>query len=95
VRALAYSLDGCYLVSTGDDRRVKLWPLASDGRRDPGWQQGQVVRTARQALNTVDVVLSEGQLLVSSGGNDHRVNLDTLPTDRFRDPGPGQCDIPR
>ena len=91
VRALAYSLDGCYLVSTGDDRRVKLWPLASDGRRDPGWQQGQVVRTARQPLNTVDAVLTEGQLLVSSGGNDHRVNLDALSTARFRTNGPGPC----
>ena len=93
VRALAYSLDGCYLVSVGDDRRVMLWPLGSDGRRDPGWQQGQVMRTVRQPLNTVDVVLSEGQLLVSSGGNDHRVYLDARPIDRFRSAGPGPCDV--
>lgn len=95
VRALAYSLDGCYLVSVGDDRRVMLWPLGSDGRRDPGWQQGQVMRTARQPLNTVDVVLSEGQLLVSSGGNDHRVYLDARPVDRFRTAGSGHCDVNR
>jgi WD40 repeat protein len=93
VRALAYSLDGCYLASVGDDRRVMLWPLGSDGRRDPGWQQGQVMRTARQPLNTVDVVLSEGQLLVSSGGNDDRVYLDARPVDRFRTAGPGHCDL--
>lgn len=95
VRSLAFTADGCYLASVGDDRRVMLWPLAIDGRRSASWLNGRLVRTSEQKLNTVAAVLNAERVLVSSGGDDHRVHLDALRRKRlFRD-SQGMCDSTR
>jgi WD40 repeat protein len=94
VRSLAFSANGCYLVSVGDDHRVMLWPLAADGRRASRWQNGQSVRRSRQPLNTVGVVLSADRILVSSGGDDSRVQLDSLKRKQFQPSSQGLCDTP-
>lgn len=91
VRSLAFSANGCYLVSVGDDRRVMLWPLGSDGRRTPRWQNGQQVLKTGQKLNTVGVVLTDDQILVSSGGDDHQVRLNALNRTKLQQ-DPGMCD---
>lgn len=92
VRSLAFSADGCYLVSTGDDRKVLLWPLGLDGRRVARWQNGKRVRQGQQKLNTVGIVLTADRILVSSGGDDHRVRLDALRRSDLQKGDQGACD---
>ncbi|HEY9877332.1 MAG TPA: hypothetical protein V6D29_02695 [Leptolyngbyaceae cyanobacterium] len=91
VRAIAFSANGCYLASVGDDRRVMLWPLGADGRRTPRWQNGQSVLKRQQKLNAVGVVLTDDQILVSSGGDDHQVRLNVLNRTQLQQ-DPGTCD---
>ncbi|MDJ0703923.1 MAG: WD40 repeat domain-containing protein [Leptolyngbyaceae cyanobacterium MO_188.B28] len=85
VRSVALSSDGCYLVSAGDDGRVRLWFLTRAGKRSVTWEDrdtGQVLRRSKQAVNAVDILQRENQLLIVSGGDDRKVRLNRV---RLRD----------
>ncbi|MEL7355580.1 MAG: WD40 repeat domain-containing protein [Cyanobacteria bacterium J06560_6] len=92
IRATAFSDDGCYLTSVGDDGQAKLWPIDTDMadntpylRRFPA--EEIVIRKSRQrfsrhplklkALETVDLVQVDNKLLVLTGGKDQQVHIDS------------------
>jgi WD40 repeat protein len=77
VRAIALSTDGCYLASGGEDGRIKLWQLDSSGRVIGG----ETVARHAQPINALDVVHLKRQVLITSGGNDHRVRLKRVKAD--------------
>ena len=78
VRDIAFSRNGCYLVSASDDGRVMLWPLTGQGRRLTKYLAGQTVKQADTRFNSVDIKLVEAQILITSGADDQRVRLHRL-----------------
>jgi WD40 repeat protein len=82
VNAVALSGDGCYLASAGDDGKVRLWPLTKRGTRRSEQVNGQVLSQSRQRFNSVDLIRRRDRLLIASGGDDHRVRLDSVAIDR-------------
>ncbi|MDJ1184222.1 WD40 repeat domain-containing protein [Roseofilum casamattae] len=82
VRSLAFSADGLYLTSVGDDGRVILWPLRNTGERLTKYLQGQTIATHYQPLNAVDLAIipswkNNTDLLIQivTGGDDGQVRL--------------------
>ncbi len=55
IRAIAFSRDGSYLASVGDDGRLVVWPLRDTGARLTKYLQGQAIAQSTQPLNTVDI----------------------------------------
>ncbi|MFE4106143.1 hypothetical protein [Almyronema epifaneia] len=92
VRAVALSDDGCYLASVGDDGRAMLWPLTSNGTRQPNQAEGEVLRRSEEPLNAVDVLQNQNRVLLISGGNDAGVRLRAVKVSNSQLP-PGQCSI--
>ncbi|MEB3231192.1 MAG: hypothetical protein VKJ64_09295 [Leptolyngbyaceae bacterium] len=84
VRAIAFSADGCFLASSGDDGQIKLWPLTPKGQRLPSLAEGQRIQQFATPINTVDLVRTRNHLMLASGAESgyvrlHRVNLRSLP----------------
>ncbi len=78
VNAVALSADGCYLASAGDDGKVRLWPLTSRGTRRSEQVNGQLLSQSSKRFNSVDLIRRRDRLLIASGGDDHRVRLDSV-----------------
>jgi hypothetical protein len=75
VRSIAFSADGCYLASAGDDGRAMLWSLNPTGDRSGRDLDGKELGKSSQSLNSIDVVRVKDEVLVTSGGDDHQVKL--------------------
>ncbi|MEM9005543.1 MAG: hypothetical protein AAGE59_18715 [Cyanobacteria bacterium P01_F01_bin.86] len=82
VRDIAFSANGCYLVSASDDGRIMLWPLTGQGRRLTKYLTGQTVKQANTRFNSVDIKLVEPQILITSGADDQWVRLHRLQVPR-------------
>jgi WD40 repeat protein len=74
VRRLKFSADGTHLVSAGDDGRVMLWNLTET------LPNGKVLFTSPEKISAVDVLETEQDLLVLSGGDDRQVRLHRIRT---------------
>lgn len=75
VRNLAFSENGCYLASVGENGQTMVWALTDQGTQHPQELEGQSVYKGTQPLNAVDVIQQENHLLIVSGGNDTQVHL--------------------
>ncbi|NEQ97495.1 MAG: hypothetical protein F6K30_12355 [Cyanothece sp. SIO2G6] len=88
VRAIAFSVDGCFLASSGDDGQIKLWPLTSRGQRLPSLAEGQQIQQFTTSINAVDLVRTRRHLMIASGAESgyvrlHRIRLNALPEDNL------------
>lgn len=72
VRSIAFSAEGCYLVSGGDDGETKLWTLTPRGKRT-GDLKGKVLGTNSYAVSAVDTHLNAKDILAISGTTEGRV----------------------
>ncbi|MGB8700913.1 MAG: hypothetical protein WCD18_15985, partial [Thermosynechococcaceae cyanobacterium] len=80
VRSIAFTNNGCYLASTGDDGRVVIWPLTRSGRRVSD-TEGTSVKTSIEVsrlntrLNSVDAVVNQNKLLIASDDYDNQIRF--------------------
>ena len=72
VRSVAFSSQGCYLVSGGDDGQTKLWTLTSKGKRTDD-MNGKTLEKSSSAINAVDIQLTTKDILTISGTSGGRV----------------------
>ncbi len=82
VNAVKMTNDGCFLASAGSDGQVKLWAMDGLGHRRGQNSEGKVLSKANNPLNSVDIIRKEDYLLVVTGGDDHRVNLQRVKLQR-------------
>jgi WD40 repeat protein len=81
VRSVAFTNNGCYLASTGDDGRVMIWPLTTTGRRieetgaTPPVKSEIEVSKINTRLNSVDAVVNQNQLLIASDDYDNQIRF--------------------
>ncbi len=74
VRTVAWSQNGCYLASTGDDGRVMLWSLNPDGTRVN--ETGKIVaQFPGTRLNSVDIKTFDDEIRLTFDGENHYVNI--------------------
>ena len=75
VNSIAFSDNGCYLASAGDDGTVKLWPLTTNGRRETKYNQGITVVSVNRKINNIDLEIAGDKILIVSGENNGQVKL--------------------
>lgn len=75
VRSVAFSKNGCYLASVGDDKRLMLWPLTANGQRISEFSEGKSLKSFSEKLNSVDMKLVGDNILMVTGGDDDQVRL--------------------
>ncbi len=72
VRSIAFSSQGCYLVSGGDDGQTKLWALTQNGKRTSDLN-GKILATSNTPVSAVDIHLTTNEVLTLSGTTEGRV----------------------
>jgi WD40 repeat protein len=75
IYSLAFTADGCYLASAGQDGRTMLWELTADGRPRNQTMNGIQLGRSSSAINTVDVIRQKTDILVINGGDNSQVEL--------------------
>jgi WD40 repeat protein len=80
VRSVAFTNDGCYLASTGDDGRVMIWLLTASGRRVSQTEDNKNTTSIEVAkintrLNSVDAVVNQNKLLIASDDYDNQIRF--------------------
>ncbi|MGF1488909.1 MAG: hypothetical protein ACFBSE_17630 [Prochloraceae cyanobacterium] len=76
IHSLALTQDGCYLVSTGDDGKVMLWPLNKEGLRSSNLLEGKTIAEFSDTiLKTNDIKAISNYLLIASEANNDRIIL--------------------
>lgn len=83
VHDLAFTNDGCYLASSGEDGQVKLWQLDNSGRV----MGGQSISQSQQPINSLDIVRLKNKILITSGGEDQKIRLNRAKDDHLSCPG--------
>ncbi len=73
VRSLALTQTGHYLASGGDDGQIIIWSLL--GQRSQWLQKEQSIAQSDAKIKSVDINALRDYLLVTSGDNEHNVNL--------------------
>ncbi len=77
VRSVALSNGGCYLASGGDDGRMMLWPLTTQGKRAEKYVSGiEVGRSLRnKKFSSIDINVLKRNILIASGSDDTQVRV--------------------
>lgn len=73
VRSVAFSSQGCYLVSGGDDGETKIWTLNTNGKRTVSDINGKSLQKTNSPINAVAIHLAAKDILTLSGTNEGRV----------------------
>lgn len=82
VRSIKLSEDRRYLLAAGDNGKIMLWPLTSNGSRQPQFIKGKVIANYPKGINSIDVKIERQRLLIVSGSDDNQVRLNVYPLDR-------------
>ena len=75
IRSVALSPDGCYLASSGDDGKLKLWSLDNSYKRQPRLIDGEVISKPKSKINSIDIKAIDSQLQITTGGDDGKVRV--------------------
>lgn len=80
VRSVAFTNNGCYLASAGDDGRVMIWPLTTLGRRVAESEESKTKTSIQVAqlntrLNSVDAIVNQNKLLVASDDYNNQIRF--------------------
>lgn len=81
VRSVSLSYNACYLASGGDDGKVMLWALTSEGKRATDISTGQVIKKEvsrsydRKKVNSVHLKLVGEEIFIGSGDDDTQVRV--------------------
>ena len=76
IHSLALTQDGCYLASTGDDGKVMLWPLNTEGSRSSEISDGRTIAEFSDTiLKTIDIKAIGNYLLIASDAKNDRITL--------------------
>ncbi len=67
VRSVAFSNEGCYLASGGDDKEAKLWMLTGNGKRVSSFINGKTLDVRPSNVNAVDIHLTAKDVLTMTG----------------------------
>jgi WD40 repeat protein len=67
VRSVAFSDEGCYLASGGDDKEVKLWMLTGNGKRVSSFINGKTLEVRPSNVTAVDIHLTNKDVLTMIG----------------------------
>lgn len=82
VRSISLSENGCYLASGGDDGKVTLWALTSEGKRARELRTGEVVQKEvsrsyeNKKINSVHLKLVDSEVFIASGSDDTQVRVE-------------------
>lgn len=87
IRSVSFSENGCYLASGGDDGKVILWALTSEGKRPLTMPNGSSIETnlgikqevsqsyRQKKINSVDLKIVGENILIASGSDDNQVRI--------------------
>lgn len=81
VRSVSLSENACYLASGGDDGKVTVWALNSEGKRVRDMKNGAVIKKEvnqsynNQKINSVHLKTFDDHLYVASGSDDTQVRV--------------------
>ncbi len=73
VRSVAFSSQGCYLVSGGDDGETKIWTLNSNGKRTPSDINSKTLEKVSSPIGAVAIHLAGKEIFILSGTNEGRI----------------------
>jgi hypothetical protein len=75
IHAVAFSPNGCYLTSVGDEGKVQLWALSRTEGRLPEFTNGKDVASVGAALRSVSMSQVGDKLIIATGSADSQVRL--------------------
>lgn len=75
IHSLAFTADGCYLATGGQDGRTLLWELDADGKPHNQTMKGIEIARSSSSVNSVDVIRQKDDILVINGSDNSRVEL--------------------
>ena len=75
IRSVALGPDGCYLASSGDDGKLKLWSLDTNYKRQPKLIDGAEITQLKSKINSIDLKVIDSQLQITTGGDDGKVRV--------------------
>ncbi|NJO78509.1 MAG: hypothetical protein HC827_08250 [Cyanobacteria bacterium RM1_2_2] len=81
VRSIKFNADGNYIVSADDDGKVTLWNIEdihSTAEFSTVALTGKTLITSSEKISTVDLLDTDKDLLVLSGGDDRQVRLEQI-----------------
>lgn len=82
-RAIAFTSDGCFLATGGDEGIIKVWPLTPLGVRDPDFPNGKIIDVLKTSVNAVDIMRVGDRITVVSGADDGYIRLKSVPLKDF------------
>ena len=79
VRSISLTANACYLVSGGDDAKIRLWPLTKGGMRSLLLKNGNGKEIGNlsngKTIYSLDIKIVQNDIVIGSGSKDHLVQI--------------------